>query len=183
MGVTALAEACADLTAWLPHARALITEPDTTPAEGHAQPGSRPPWNTAAANACLDIHAAARQLEQDLRHAVTGTHLERGGSDANTALALAAIHDLAEAIGPAEAGDVARMVGGWLTAILMLPAVDLEEPWRPVPAPCPRCTRPMLRARPRSTGQVACLGCSARGRMRPGTISAGYIEWDDGEIA
>lgn len=174
--MTPLAEACTDLIAWLPHAQALIAEPDTQPTAGRTQPGSKPPWNSQAANIRLDIHAGARELEQNLRYRVSGTLTERGGSDTNTVLALEAAARLAEAVDHAIADAAARLVAGWITVMMQLPAIDLEDPPRRLPAQCPRCDRGMLRAFMRD-GRVACLGCGARGQMRPGTLSEGFVEW------
>ena len=179
--MTALAEARADLIAWLPVAAALITEPDTQPHVGRTQPGSKPPWNSAVAYVLTDIHAAVRELEQDFRYQVTGTVMMRGGSDGNTIAAINAVGKLAAALDHAMADHAARLLNRYVTAVMQLPAVDLEERCRQVPAPCPRCQRRMLRVYERS-GRVACLGCATRGQMMPGTVSDGYIEWQDGTL-
>ncbi len=179
--MTALAEACADLAAWLPHARQLITQPDTTGHAGHTKPGSKPPWNAQVANVLLDPHAGVRELEQDLLYQVSGRIRVRGGSDRNTVLAIEAIGRLAAAVDEAVADDAARQLNRYVTAIMQLPAVDLEERCRKVAVPCPRCDRCMLRIFERS-GRVACLGCFSKGLMMAGTVSDGYIEWQDGTL-
>ncbi len=68
--MTALADACAELAAWLPAAEALITAPDAQGSAGRGQPSSRPPWNAAAAMALLDAAEGARQLEASWRSGV-----------------------------------------------------------------------------------------------------------------
>jgi hypothetical protein len=176
-----LTEVCPDLQAWLSVLGELITEPDTQPTIGRTAPGSTPPWNTAAANAMMDIHALVRELEQNLRYQVTGTLIVRGGSHGNTVAALETIPRLAEAVPRDVAEQHAHLISRQITIVMQLPAIDLEERWRPVPAPCPRCQRPMLRACLRD-GRVGCLGCTHRGQMMPGTVSDGYIQWDDGEL-
>lgn len=176
--MTDLSQACADLMAWLPAIAALTAVPDTTITPGRRQPVSAPPWNAAAAMTMMDIHAGVRALERDLRLAVTGSALERGGSTLNTFRAIEAVGRLADGTA---AADAVAIIDGWVTAIMTLPAIDLEERVRRLRVPCPRCGRRMLRLAERS-GRVACLGCAARGQLRPGTVSNGIIEWADGVI-
>jgi len=81
--------------------------------------------------------------------------------------------------------DGIRQVARCRHAVRLLPAIDEEQPWRKMPRPCPHCGRAMLRYRERDygqAGQVTCLGCRAEGRIMPGTVSGGYIEWADGTI-
>lgn len=183
--MTTLAEACADLRPLLPVAAALLAEPDAQGSAGHPQPASCPPWNAAAASALFGAHAAIRDVEAEFRQAVTGraAHLARrpGWSDGNTAAALDAIEQLGEAVpGPLAAGAV-RTLAAAADAVLMLPAVDLEERPRKLRGICPQCGRSMINAWGRGR-KVACLGCGLRGWMREGTVSDGCIEWEDGEI-
>jgi hypothetical protein len=193
--MTTLSEACADLRPLLPVARALLAEPDAQGSACHPQPGSAPPWNQAAANALYDAHAAIRDTEQEFRQAVTGrpAHLARrpGWSDGNTEAALDAIGDLGEAVSDALAADAARVLGAAADAVLMLPAVDLEERPQRIRASCPYCGRPMLRVLPRS-GQVTCLafgacadsdGCHPRGLIGRSRLDGSpVIEWADGLV-
>lgn len=189
--MTALADAVADLRPLIPIARELLHEPDTQPHAGHAQPESAPPWNSAAANALFDVHAAVRELEQDLRYQVTGSLQTRGGSDANTDAALDAICSLGEAASGDGAGQAAKVLARLADAILMLPAVDLEERPQRVRASCPYCARSMLRVLPRS-GEVTCLGfgscADSDGRHPRGMVGrsrldgAPLIEWADGLV-
>jgi len=183
--VTGLTQVGDDLQAWLSVLEDLITEPDTQPAMGRTQPGSKPPWNTAVACVVTDIHAGVRELEQDFRYHVTGTYATRGGSDGNTAAAIDAIGRLAGALDQAHADQAARLLSRYVTMAMQLPAVDLEQRWRTIPGPCPRCTRPMLRYREgdhMQPAQLACLGCMRKARMMPGTVSDGIVEWEDGTI-
>ncbi len=208
--MTGLGEARAGLEAWLPYLRVLRAEPGTGAVTGRKQPCSRPPWNPAAENLWFDIHALPRRAEADFRLAVTGTAAApRGGSDRNTLAALAAAVRLAEALPPCPPPvwvtdasgkrkrlpcpclrcDAARQLARCLHAVLQLPAIDEEQPWREIPGPCPRCcqrcARPMLRYRQRDHGQPAelrCIGCGREGRVISGTVSAGCVEWSDGTI-
>lgn len=189
--MTTLAEACADLRPLLPVAQALIAEPDAQGSAGHAQPASTPPWNSAAANALYDAHAAVRDLEQAMRYEVTGSYMIRGGSDGCTLSALAAIERLGGSARQETADDAARVLSRLADAILMLPAVDLEERPQRVRAACPYCGRLMLRVKPRS-GEVTCLafgscqdsdGAHPRGRVgRSRLDGTAVIEWADGLV-
>jgi len=163
--VTALAEACAELATWLPHAQALTTIPDTDGTTGHAQPSSRPPWNSAAADALLDAVEGARQLEAAWRSghrrppAATGavlasiTRLSYGLPDCPPRE-----YDQRGRPKPCRCQrcEAMRSFARWTTAILQLAAVDREERPQRVPSPCPYCGFGMLRVYPRS-GRVACL--------------------------
>lgn len=193
--MTTLAEAVADLRPLLPVAAALLAEPDAQGSAGHAQPASAPPWNQAAANALFGAHAAVREVEQEFRQAVTGrpAHLARrpSWSDGNTQAALDAIGDLGAAVPGPLAADAARVLAAAADAVLMLPAVDLEERPQRVRAACPYCGRAMLRVKPRS-GEVTCLGfgscldsdgCHPRGRVgRSRLDGSAVIEWADGLV-
>ena len=201
--MTALAEACADLKPLLPILEELITEPDTQARAGHTKPGSRIPGNSGVLAIIGDVHNAARTLEIAIAFTVTGRiRPRRGGSDANTVKALDTVSRLSEALPacpprerdpatgrvrpcPCETCHHVRQVSGLVTAALCQPAIDLEQPWRKIPGPCPRCGRAMLRYRERDRPllpEVACLGCMKNGRMMPGTVSDGYIEWQDGTL-
>src|SRR5689334_18946530 len=85
----ALQEACAALPPALAAAAALIAAPDADGSTAHGKPGSRPPWNAAAANVAMDAHAGIREIEADMFYAVTGRpRRPRGGSDGNTLAAI-----------------------------------------------------------------------------------------------
>jgi hypothetical protein len=185
--------AAAELTRCHAVALVLITQPDTVASSGPGTPtGSAPPWNAAAANAALDIHQDVRDLERDLRHAVTGHPGQpRGGSDRNTAAAIAAIVALAEAVTDGDASDAARRMTRRAVAVQQLPAVDEAERWQRISASCPYCGFPMLRVAPRS-GQVTCLrygDCSdADGHHPVGRLDVSrltgdaIVAWADGRV-
>jgi hypothetical protein len=148
---------CAVIAVLLPAARALLAEPGTGAVGGRVPPSSRPPWDSAAANAVMDAHEGLRRLEASLRLAVTGrTGPRRGGSDAATMAALKAIESLSNAVDLKAADQAARYVDGLCRPILELPAIDQAERWRKVPAECPYCKFTMLRVQPRA-GAVTCL--------------------------
>ena len=188
-----LAEACTTLARLLPVAQALTTEPDTDGTTGGGQPGTRPPWNPGAANAAMDAHEGVRRLEASLRHAVTGhTGPRRGGSDANTIAAIAAIEKLANAVDDDARAAATRYLDRLAQPIMELPAVDEAEPWRRVPATCPYCKFTMLRVQARA-GKVTCLRFGAchdsNGRHPVGHVDVSrltgdpLIRWQDGLVA
>lgn len=188
-----LGEHCADLAALLPAAAALITEADADGTAGTGQPGSRPPWNSAAAAAVMDAREGVRRLEASLRLQVAGhAGPRRGGSDANTMDALRAIEALGHGVSVDAAAEAARFIGRWSRAIRELPAVDDAEPWRRVPAACPYCGFGMLRVAPRS-GMVTCLrygacadsdGRHPSGRMDVSALTGDpVIQWHDGLVS
>jgi hypothetical protein len=156
--MTALPEACTAIAAWLPQAAELTAQPDAGGSSGHGQPGSRPPWNAAAANAHLDAHEGLRRLEAAMRRAVTGhSGTRRGGSDANTAEAIKAIEHLGAGMTAAAAAEAARILDRWSLAVQQLAAIDEAERWLKVSGvACPYCGYPMLRMSPRS-GRVTCM--------------------------
>ncbi|HMH93886.1 MAG TPA: hypothetical protein VK586_22750 [Streptosporangiaceae bacterium] len=195
-----VAQAAAELARCLDVAARLTARPDTIAANGPGLPaGPAQPWNTAAANACLDGAREARDLEHELRAEVTGRPQlayrtrgrARGGSDGNTVKALAAVVALAEAVGDQDAADVARRLGQRAAAVQRLPAVDTAEPWRRVAAACPYCGYAMLGVAARS-GLVHCLrggAClDADGRPPAGSLDVSrltgdaVIVWQDGLI-
>jgi hypothetical protein len=190
---TAVTDAAAELTSAITTAGRLITQPDTTPAGAIGEAaGSAPPWNAAAANAALGAHQLTRRLEASLRLAVTGRcGPARGGSDANTAAAIAAITRLAEAVSDDSAAVAARLMDAASLAVARLPAVDTAQVWRRVAAPCPYCGFGMLRYAPGS-GVVTCLRFGAchdsDGRHPQGQLGVnrvtgdGLVAWNDGLV-
>ena len=156
-------------------------------------PASRPPWDSAAANAVMDAHEGIRRLEASLRLAVTGhTGPRRGGSDTATSATLRAIESLANAVTDAAVTEAARFLDGLCRPILELPAIDQQERWRRVPAECPYCSFRMLRVQPRA-GTVTCLRYGAC-RDTDGHHPIGHVyisqltgdprvHWNDGLVA
>jgi hypothetical protein len=190
--MTQLGDACAAIRDWLPEARALTAEPDTDGTAGHGQPESRPPWNQAAADAAMDAHEGLRRLEAAMRMDVTGhPGPRRGGSDASTYAAIAAIQNLGEAVTTRAAAQAARIIDRWSRQIQQLPAIDTDEPWRRIQHPCPYCGYAMLRYRPRA-GDVTCLrwgachdsnGHHPAGHVEPSQLNGNAIvRWNDGLV-
>lgn len=189
--MTEIAEAAGDLGPLLVTVAALIAEPDTDGSTGAGgKPGSRPPWNPAAAAAFYDAHAAIRETETVFRFIVTGhTGAARSWSDGNTARALAAIVSLSHAVPHDHVKRAARDLQHAATVIMQLPAVDEAERAQRIPAACPYCEFAMLWVYPRE-GLVACLrggvcrdgdGHPPRGRAVPGRLGP-CIEWNDGLV-
>jgi len=191
--MTDLAEACAALAALLPEAAALIAEPDADGTTGGGQPSSLPPWNQAAAAATMDVHAGVRRIELVMRGEAGLPARRRGGSDANTMAAIAAIETLASGdVSDAAITGAARDLERLIRPIQELPPIDTAESWRRVPAECPYCRFRMLRVAPRA-GTVTCLrygACSDSDGKHP----IGYVyvsqltgdprvHWQDGLVA
>src|SRR5260221_378453 len=88
---------------------------------------------------------------------------------------------IAEACDRDTVASATHLTNGRVTAIMQLPAVDLEERPRKHPGLCTQCGRCMLATYPRS-GRVACLGCGLKGQIMPGTVSDGCVQWEDGTI-
>lgn len=187
---TALGEALAAIETALPAAAVFIPIPDTHGTTTHGRPGSRPPWNQAAANAVYDAHAGLRRLHNMFHTEVTGrplTHNPPGGHATGTHIR--AIAALAANVSPGTAREATHMVIRWVTVINQLPARDLEEkPQRVTAAKCYHCQVPMLRLFPRS-GRVtcvrsgACYDCNGQhptGFVRRGLDGEPLVEWADG---
>ncbi len=191
MNPDTLDQACADIAAWLPIARTLITQPDTDGTTTGGQPASCPPGNPAAMAAVTDADEGLRRLEASLRVAVTGRPgPRRGGSDANTAAAIAAIEALGHAVTTTAMAQAARLLDRWSRAVQELPAIDQAEHPQKIPAKCPYCGFTMLRVYPRE-GRVTCLRFGAcwdtDGRHPVGTMEIGrlgpQVRWNDGLVA
>jgi hypothetical protein len=172
--VTAIADTVDDLRTCLPQAAVLVAQPDTGAVTRGGRPGSRPPWNSQAANALFDALAAIADIEAMFRFVVTGHTGTRYPASA-TGAALAAIVRLSHAV----PSDVVRAAVREFTrcthAVGVLPARDVEERWeklrasalgqRPV---CPFCHGPDLRVAVRA-GLVACvtIDCADYAGNRP----------------
>ncbi len=178
--MTDLAEACADLTAWLPVAAALIGQPDTHPPIGRTKPGSKPPWNAEAAGVIHETIGVLADIHLEMAHAVHGRYIW-DPAYRHAARTLLAITRLAAACDHDTVTTATRLINSRVTAIMQLPAVDLEERPRKHPGICTQCGRCMLSTYPRS-GRVACLGCGLKGQIMPGTVSDGCVQWEDGTI-
>ena len=187
--MTALADALADVTTWLPRAAALTAHPDTTPASPGGKPGSRPPWNQAASNALWDALAVIAETRAMFAWLVHG-RLVPAYPYAATGAALDAIGRLGHAVPPDRVRQAVRELHSAVQAVMMLPAVDEAERPQKVTAACPYCGASMLRVFPRS-GQVTCLrfgACfDADGRHPAGTMEVGrlgaQVVWNDGLVA
>jgi hypothetical protein len=172
--VTALSDAVDDALEWLPRAAALVAHPDVGAAARGGKPGSRPPWNQAAAGALFDALAVIADTEALFRLLVTGRPGGRRPAAA-TGAALAAIVSLGHAVPQDRARAAARELGRCVHAVRVLPAIDEQERWekfragpageRPV---CPFCKAPNLRVAVRA-GLVACVtvDCADHDGNRP----------------
>ena len=125
-------------------AEVLVTRTDHHP--GGPAPGGGPaesgwPGNTQAANVVMDAHAGVRALEREMRVAVSGTIITRGGSDANTAIAVAQIAAMSIAAGDEHRALAMRLIHGWTVAGQRLPAVDEAARWVRIRlvTRCPAC--------------------------------------------
>ena len=187
---------CAVIANLLPAARALLTEPTAGGISGRSQPSSRPPWNSAAANAVMDAHAGVRHIELVLRVEAGLPPRRRGGSDANTLAALKAVERLAAAVTDTAVAEAARLIDGLCRPIQQLPAIDEAEPARMLTGvACPYCEFRMLAVWPRE-GKVTCVrygrdlcpgdsqGHHPVGRMDVSVLTGDpCIRWNDGLVA
>lgn len=134
---------------------------------------SQPPWQASVANAVLDLHALAREMEAWLRLSQGLPKRERGGSSDNTRKALENVVRLSEA---AEDGTVKshhrqldRWNGGAKVALgkterpSRLPRAKGEPPRL-----CPWCERDTLKMLPQR-GLIMCTGgdCRDENQQRP----------------
>src|SRR5258706_3966288 len=153
VAMTDLDKEIADLTAWLPVAAALIGQPDTQPPAGRTKPGSTPPWNAEAAGVIHETIGTLADIHLEMAHAVHGRYLW-DPAYRHAARTLLAISRLAAACDHDTVTTAARLINGPVTAIMQLPAVDLEERPRRREGICIHCGRAMLRMYPHS-GRVA----------------------------
>jgi hypothetical protein len=188
--MTAIDGPVAEITMWLPRAAALTAHPDTTPTSPGGKPGSRPPWNQAAANATYDALATIADTEARFRYLVTGSTGRRRSASA-TGAALKAILSLAHAVPHAYVREAARDFTHATRQSKVLDANDEEERPQKVTWQCPYCAMPMMRLFPRAAtvvclrGGFACwdsdgnppLGRAEIGRLGP------CVVWQDGLVS
>lgn len=166
--------------------------PEPGPSGGKRKPGSKPPWNSAAADLVFDLRSLARHLEADLRVRVTGGRTVRGLSDRNTHLSLLALSDLAVTAQDSDVAVVLVKLTGWVDRAR--PVVGQTEPLRRVPRVhgyveprCPWCGYCTLRCK-LAAGLVFCINpsCTDHSGKRPqGTVEVGVsvedvtLRWQD----
>lgn len=121
--------------------------------------GSRPPWNSAAADAHFDLRETIFRLEVSLLNQVEGEkpRQRRGGSDRAADAARRSLGRLAERIESGDADRVARILWRKMGPTERLPAVDTATRWIPIracgcreecphrPPACPYCGTMSLR--------------------------------------
>jgi hypothetical protein len=127
---------------------------------------SQPPWYSPVANAIMDLHALARDMEGKVR-LMQGLPLrERGGSDGNTRIALDAILRHAEATDDGHVQEMTREIENWSRRAKN--ALGITEP--PVRLPrsegendpvCPFCGAHTLRMIP-IRGMIFCIDKDCR---------------------
>jgi hypothetical protein len=188
--MTTIGDACDDLATWLPHAASLVAEPDVDGTRGHGKPGSRPPWNSQAANALLDALEGIRRLEHDWRTTIAGRNVTIRPI-AVTGRTLESIQKLSAAVTTDEQRHAVTQLTRWTTTILQLPAIGRQERWRKIDALCPYCSMPMLLFGPES-GRVTCLrfgacwdsrDCHPVGALQYGAVSGEEsLVWADGLV-
>lgn len=161
---------------------------------GHSA-GSPAPWHPAAPTLFL-IDEGVRRLEASLRQEVSG-HLgmRRGGSYANTRLALRAVVNLSYGVPPDSARKAAKIISGWIRTARQ----EIAEDDRPRPVPraagadpiaCPYCDTYALRVVPRDA-RIWCINgeCKDHDGERPqgvldydDGVGEGMIVWTDGRV-
>jgi len=182
-------EACDGAREYLPVAAALVAHPDTGAVTRGGRPGSRPPWNQAAANAEHDGLAVIADVHAMFTLIVTGHTPPRPPASA-TGRVLAAIVRLSHAVPQDRVRQAERDLFRCWHAVRVLAAVDEDERPQRVGAQCPYCGVPMMMLYPRS-GRVTCMRAGAcfdaDGRHPVGTAEAGRlgpcIVWADGLVS
>lgn len=165
------------LEALVPH-RAV--NPDDVTSRTRVTPA--PPWHARAALLVMDLHALTREHERVFTVLVSGRPRERGGSDRNTELSLAALPRLAEAVGDSDVWRTVFKLEQWVHRAEE--TIGLVEPLRHLPTHpgeteprCPWCGYLTLRWQLR-LARVRCVnpGCAVDGYhdRRP----SGYLEMD-----
>jgi hypothetical protein len=195
-----LAAACSELRGWLAIAETLLAARDQQPSVRVAgQPASRPPWNSAVADALDDARAGIRRLEADMYLEIFGKpRRARGSSDGNTTAAIKAVAAMETAVTRDHAKEAAHALARWAAMIRRLPAVDDLPHWiriRPgpdgLPPKCPFCGTFSLRLAMES-GLVACWmpGCADSDGRRPQAhldisriTGSPVLVWQDGVVA
>ena len=175
------ADACADLAAALPQAAALLTEPDRDGTTLRGKPGSRPPWNSEAANALFDALEGMLRLEASLRYAING-HPGTRRPYSQTDATLRTVASMANGLNDDGRQLVVRVITRWTTSIEQLPALDRAPKWDRMREPCPACqTRWFYAAR--SSGAVRCAyaDCGVSGRLETGRFGP-QVLWSDGTV-
>jgi hypothetical protein len=111
---------------------------------------SQPPWNAAAANHVLDLHALSRQNERFLRTMLNFPVRIRGGSSGNTRLALEHCVKLAEGSTDTNVKWIKQDFDRWVTQAKVIlgqteTAKRLPREHGKKEAVCPWCKRDTLR--------------------------------------
>jgi hypothetical protein len=194
-----------ELKPLLAQLQALLPEPVADPTSGtsthHKVTGSPAPWHGEAGPLLMTIHAGVRDLEVDLKYAVTGSLPEdrwaggRGRSDGNTVKALDAIAKLAFGVPESVAKKAAGELLSWVTQARQIRDISESEKWIPIHVPrgqlppaCPYCKTYSVRIAQES-GRVAysnaaCVdseGNRPRGRIDRNRLDgSAMLIWSDG---
>lgn len=144
----------------------MLSQPSRREGRSGGHPRSRPPWNAAAAALVVEMQHNSRSEELRLRVVLGLPKRYRGGSDANTLLALDAILALASTADDESLHPTNQWLGRWngsssrvlgdASAIVHLP----RQPGEP-PRPCPFCECLTLRYWPLN-GMVRCINPACR---------------------
>lgn len=162
LGLRAAVEELTDDGGLVDQLRDLIGVKGTPTAEvsSRSVPGSRPPWDSRAADAYTAIHAAARDLEAELGTYVLGFYRRRAaGSDGNTRMALRRAVMFAEdsRVPEEDVRRAARLLGSLVRAAQSVPAIDLAPaPPATLRPPCPHCGQGTLQAAPDGSTEITC---------------------------
>jgi hypothetical protein len=180
----------AALTALLERLEAELPEKKRNPHGGYGSgKGGHHPlssWNSQVAMLVLDIHGGTRDLETNLRYAISGSLRGRGGSDGNTRKSLANLVSLCAGTDYAGVMVVCKQLESWIWRGRLV--LGEAEPFSRLPRlpgqgdpACPFCKSPgTLRVR-HATGVVICLrpGCQdSEGNRTSGRIEIGSFSGD-----
>ena len=173
-------DACAGLAEALPIAAALTPQPDRDGTTTRGKPGSKPPWNTEAANALFDALEGVRRLNTSLHYAVHGTPGPHR-SYAQTGATLRDIANIAAGLNADGQELAAKYLARLRSPIDQLPAVDQQAKWSRLPVPC-RCGTMWLFVA-RQSGSVMCAypDCRLTARLEVGKFGRQLV-WADGTV-
>ncbi len=158
---------------------------------------SQPPWHAPVANAIMDLHAMAREMEAWLRLSQGLPKRRRGDSSKNTGVALENVIRLSEAAADATVRGHTRELNGWgRRASIALGQAEVpkrlpRQPGEPEHK-CPWCKNHTLRMYPmglRKDEHIRCInpGCKDEEGRKP-TAQLEYFQdewvlrWMDGVL-
>lgn len=170
-----LRESADDVLKLNAHLESVVAVKSRQPGTFHGKVDhSQPPWAAPIANAIMDLHALAREMEAWLRLSQGLPARPRGGSSENTGRALRGVLRLSEAAQDATVKGHTRDLRNWeWRADAALGKVEMPKKLPRLPGqaerPCPWCKKRTLRMHPlgldrhgRSADEITCIDTTCR---------------------